>query len=674
MNPHTLHFQLTERCNLACPGCYLPERTGPGKSAAEVEDRVFGPLAASGVKFTTLTGGEPLVHPGCAEICAASARHFQETQLVCNGTLLTPDLFFHLADLGVSSFKVSVDALDPEAHDRSRGKAGTFATVMGHLRAIADDPRRAACPAQIGTITIVSPDNVAHLADLARELLGLGLDSVLFQPFHPFGPVYGPDGDTYGPKPGPVVRPEADATFLNLLAEQVAALSDLKAREPARVDNSLEMLAALPEFFTRPGGPRQVCGANRFIFVNSALEARGCLFCEPLGSLSTLSPEELYASAPWRGFQHFRRSCRLCLMGCQYIGKAQRLMELGFDLLKQEEPRKARRVFSASLARAESPGARHGLGKALSDLGDQEAAVALLRQAWEESPRCLAVAVDLAGALRLSGQEDEALALLDLVPARSGYQARACHLRGLVFQGRGDLDRAEAELSRSVQLDTHAYPRADLGDLLRRRGRAAEALPLLEETARLYPDNAHVRHMLGLALQDVKDHARAAESLSASVALDPGKPFSRYDLGVSLMALSRDVEALTHLSRAVDLDGNFPWSRFNLGMVLQRLGRPAEALAHLEAAAALDPGFAWFHWRLANVLAQLGRSVPALAAYDRAVSLKADFARFHLDRAFLLAALGRPAEARASREKALALDPALAEAPASVPLPRTFQE
>lgn len=743
MNPHTLHFQLTERCNLACPGCYLPERTGPGRSAAEIEARVFAPLAAAGVKFTTLTGGEPLVHPGCAEICAAAARHFQETQLVCNGTLLDPDTFFRLAETGVSSFKVSVDGLDPATHDRARGRAGAFDTVLSNLRAILADPRRPDCPAQIGTITVITPENVGQLADLADLLLSLGLDSVLFQPFHPFGMVYGPCGDGFGPRPGPAARPLADPGFLATLSAQAEALCALKTEAPARVDNSLEMLAALPEFHTRPGGPRQVCGANRFLFVNSALKARGCLFCAPLGSLEALSPEELYASAPWRGFQHFRRSCRLCLMGCQYIGKAQRLAERGFALLERENPRRAKAAFEASLARADSPGARHGLGKALSDLGRTTPALELLRQARAQSPRCLSVVLDLAGTLLRAGENAQALDLLrELAPKARGNArvlqvlgqgliqagdldgagealrlsaalnpadplawadladlhlrrdrpaealdildraasltpecARLLHVKGLALARLGREEEAEAALSRAVAVNPdRPFVRADLGDLVRRRGRAPEACALLAETARLFPDNAHVRHMLGLALQDVKDHARAAEALAASVALDPDKPFARYDLGVSLVALSRDPEALEHLQAAVALDGNFPWSRFNLGMVLQRLGRSAEALEHLSAAVALDPGFPWFSWRLANALAQLGRSGPALATYDRAIGQKADVARFHLDRAFLLSALGRQAEAAVGRSQALALDPALADVPASVPLPRTFQE
>ena len=140
--PHTLHFQLTERCNLACPGCYLPARTGPGKSAAEIEARVFAPLAAEGVKFTTLTGGEPLVHAQCAEICAASARHFQETQLVCNGTLLAPDAFFRLAAAGVMlpPYKAASAAYTTSAPRTAVGKRASRsrpATITASNRASA---------------------------------------------------------------------------------------------------------------------------------------------------------------------------------------------------------------------------------------------------------------------------------------------------------------------------------------------------------------------------------------------------------------------------------------------------------------------------------------------------------------------------------------------------------
>ncbi|MDP3427455.1 MAG: radical SAM protein, partial [Humidesulfovibrio sp.] len=121
-----LHLQLTERCNLACPGCYLPERAGRGLDAREIEARVFAPLAQAGVRYATLTGGEPLLHPQWLEVCTAAMRHFADVQLVTNGMLLSVERYEALREAGLRAIKVSLDGPTAAVHDALRGMAGCF--------------------------------------------------------------------------------------------------------------------------------------------------------------------------------------------------------------------------------------------------------------------------------------------------------------------------------------------------------------------------------------------------------------------------------------------------------------------------------------------------------------------------------------------------------------------
>lgn len=547
--PEILHFQVTERCNLACPGCYLPERAGKGASPELASRRVFEPLARAGVRQATLTGGEPLVHPKFIEICAEACRVFDGVQVVTNGLLLDVETFKRLRDAGVNSIRVSLDGAAPATHDKLRGLDGAFGRTVANLRAItalAEDERGGV---DLGAIATLSPANVgemAAIADLARDI---GLGHLLVQPFHPFAMAYPPKG---APQP----RPEASPEFLAKLDAQVAALGEIKAARPDFIDNGFEMLSALRDFHVRPGGPKQVCGADRFVFVNSLLQVRGCLFCQPLASLAEQTPDEVFSGKPWRDFQAFRRSCSLCLMGCQFRGKARRLADQGFALWNAGRREAAGRLFEASLKREKSVDALQGLGLSLKELGQPGRAEACFREVLAMRPAHPFALIDLGDCLRRQGRHQEAADVL-------GEAVR---------QGRGS-----------------ARVRHQYGVALMALGRHGEALDQIMHAQRQMPGHAWVRFDVGMALCALGRAGEALEHFRAAMDLDPATPWFPYRLGLTLAGLGREAEALDHLARAVVVAPGEARPNLELGRLLGRMGRPG-AQAYLREAARIDPG------------------------------------------------------------------------------------
>jgi MoaA/NifB/PqqE/SkfB family radical SAM enzyme len=529
-----LHLQLTERCNLACPGCYLPERAGKGLDAREIEQRVFAPLAESGVRYATLTGGEPLLHPQWLEVCTAAVRHFEDVQLVSNGMLLDAACYEALREAGLRAIKVSLDGPTAAVHDALRGKAGCFNQVTANLRAILALPAERRGDINLGCICTMHRENVRLLGEIAAFVQDMGLDSLLFQPYHPYGMLYPASG-------GPVARPEADAAFLTVLDEQVENLRSLRRARPGFLDNSLEMLVKFKDFYTAPCGPSQVCGADRFVFVNSALQVRGCLFCEPLGELGTGGVGEDWLAAfrrgeAWQGFERFRRGCTRCLMGCQYVDQAKELAEKGHELLAAEDPAGARAAFDASLALEYSPTAGHGAGLSRLRLGQATEARPLLEAALEHRPADRFILGDLGDVLLRQGAWDELMAMADRLAEIPQGLVKAGQFRGF--------------------------------------------------NARRLGDNETAIVLLRAFMETEPEH----------------EPWPHFEYGFACLLGGHFEEAERHIRMAVERDDAFPWFRYRLAQALQGLGRTPEAIHFCREAIRLDAGPQAFHTLLDELL------------------------------------------------------------------------
>lgn len=593
-----LHLQLTERCNLACPGCYLPERAGKGVSAGEIEQRVFAPLAAAGVRYATLTGGEPLLHPQWLEICTAAVRHFEDVQLVSNGMLLDVARYEALREAGLRAIKVSLDGPTASVHDVLRGKAGCFEQVTANLRGILALPEERRGEVNLGCICTVHRENVRLLGEIAAFAEDLGLDSILFQPFHPFGMLY-PKAD------GPVPRPAADDAFLAMLEAQVENLRGLRRARPGFLDNSMQMLEKFNEFYTSSSGPSQVCGADRFVFVNSALQVRGCLFCEPLGELGEGGLPAFRQGTAWRDFDLFRRGCARCLMGCQYVDKAKCLAEKGFEFLAAENQERARDAFDASLALEYTPAAGHGAGLARLRLGEVAGARPLLEAALEHRPKDRFILGDLGDALLRQGAWDELEGIAKRLDAIPFGRAVAVHLRGLACLRRGDDATAEVLLREALAFrpDDH-FILGDLGDVLLRQGAWDELMAIADRLVEIPEGRVKGGQFRGFNARRLGDYETAMVLLRAFMETEPEEaPWPRFEYGLTCLLGGHFEEAERYIRMAVERDEGFPWFRYRLALALRGLGRVDEAVHFCREALRLDAGPQVFHQLLSELLA-----------------------------------------------------------------------
>lgn len=178
-------LEITDRCDITCPICYAD--AGPDGEwlidLASVE-RAAVHAEAAGLRWITLTGGEPTLHPQLPAIVATLRRRGLRPLLATNGLRLArdPALQTALQDAGLCKVQVQFDTLVP----------ATYATMRGRR-----DPQEKQEIVDIllqngfrvGLVVTVVDENLPELADIVKFAVARmpALNSVLLQRGVPVG-------------------------------------------------------------------------------------------------------------------------------------------------------------------------------------------------------------------------------------------------------------------------------------------------------------------------------------------------------------------------------------------------------------------------------------------------------------------------------------------------------
>src|SRR5215471_14283887 len=139
--PYVVSWNLTYRCNLACEHCYLDAGGTPLVKTENFADRselgteecfrVIDHIAAFAPECVTiLTGGEPLLRRDILEIVRRAAERGLWVVVGTNGVRITENVARRLAEAGARGLSLSLDALDPDRHDRFRMVRGAWQNTV----------------------------------------------------------------------------------------------------------------------------------------------------------------------------------------------------------------------------------------------------------------------------------------------------------------------------------------------------------------------------------------------------------------------------------------------------------------------------------------------------------------------------------------------------------------
>jgi MoaA/NifB/PqqE/SkfB family radical SAM enzyme len=163
--PMYAQMVVTEDCNLACAYCDEFQAKAPLPPLEELKGRVDG-LDRLGVQVYDFLGGEPLLHPGIAELIAHAKSKRKGSNLatiISNGFLLKEETVRALNAAGLDFMQVSVDSIEPTNMSQKALK-----TLMPRLQMLA---REAKFQVEIQTVlNEATKDSYQQFRDLLKGL------------------------------------------------------------------------------------------------------------------------------------------------------------------------------------------------------------------------------------------------------------------------------------------------------------------------------------------------------------------------------------------------------------------------------------------------------------------------------------------------------------------------
>jgi MoaA/NifB/PqqE/SkfB family radical SAM enzyme len=112
-HPVLAHLIPIRRCNLSCAYCNEYDNFSKPVPLEVMFQRVDR-LASLGTTIITISGGEPLLHPGLEEIIRRIRRHGILAGMITNGYLLTPERIERLNRAGLDHLQISIDNVMPD--------------------------------------------------------------------------------------------------------------------------------------------------------------------------------------------------------------------------------------------------------------------------------------------------------------------------------------------------------------------------------------------------------------------------------------------------------------------------------------------------------------------------------------------------------------------------------
>ena len=101
--------EVTDRCNISCPGCYRQRLEGD-RPLSEVKEDIGKCMRVTNCDTMVIAGGEPLLYPEIVEVVRYTASLGMKPLILSNGLLMTRELGIQLKNAGLKRIHFHVDS------------------------------------------------------------------------------------------------------------------------------------------------------------------------------------------------------------------------------------------------------------------------------------------------------------------------------------------------------------------------------------------------------------------------------------------------------------------------------------------------------------------------------------------------------------------------------------
>jgi tetratricopeptide (TPR) repeat protein len=198
-------------------------------------------------------------------------------------------------------------------------------------------------------------------------------------------------------------------------------------------------------------------------------------------------------------------------------------------------------------------------------------------------------------------------------------------IRGMAYSFTGELEKAIADSSRSIELDPR--DRCACAYLLRgqtylEKGDARRGFADLARASRSAPRSPNPYLVRGVFLSQRGDHAAAIEDLSKAIQLSPNLGMAYAVRGLAYKEIGDDTNALADLTRAISLMPNYARGYLTRGQYYRERKNYDRAIADFTQAVTLDPGLGLGYVERAYAYLEKNQHDLAVADSTRAIQLR----------------------------------------------------
>ena len=151
-------------------------------------------------------------------------------------------------------------------------------------------------------------------------------------------------------------------------------------------------------------------------------------------------------------------------------------------------------------------------------------------------------------------------------------------------------------------------------------GQLDEAIELGRQSVARWPNDADIRHLLGLVFFKTRRHSLAIAELQKAEALDESNPDTPFDLALVYLDESQYLPAASELERSIKLRPANPLARVLLGRAYQNTNRTLQAIEEFQQALKMNHSVQLGHYDLGFAYASLGRNQEAIAEYEKEIA------------------------------------------------------
>ena len=272
--------------------------------------------------------------------------------------------------------------------------------------------------------------------------------------------------------------------------------------------------------------------------------------------------------------------------------------------------------------------ALHLMGNAACQLGDVDAAVALISRATTLSPQNMAYLISLGMAYREKKRYDLSMDCYAKVLEIDPSSASAWFGMGNTLQCQDRPDDAAQGFARALELNPGMIEaRYNLANLQKSCGMYAEAIANYRIVVDAKPDFADACHNLGNALYATGKLDDALASYER--ALWRNLPETRNNIGNIYFDKGQFERALDCYRQAIAAQADYAEAYNNLGNTLRKLGKPQESADAFNAAIRIMPDYAVAHLNLGNLLMDGDLIQEAARHYESAIVSAPEMAEAH---------------------------------------------